>query len=169
MCCPSIIERPSGQVVALGSGGSSRIPTAVVHGARYLVDHDWSISDAVRGPRTHVENGVVHVESDGRTGETMTKVAQAIPTWFGSMTDHVLWRTTRGGYGPDGFDERATPTVRRVCHHIALCIHIFRCGYYVKLWNYGKRCTAALWFCPWMVLRVKCAVAPATWVRVPSC
>ena len=105
MCCPSIIERSSGQVVALGSGGSSRIPTAVVHGARYLVDHDWSISDAVRGPRTHVENGVVHVESDGRTGETMTKVAQAIPDmvrfdgpnmFFGGL--HVA------AHGPDGFD-----------------------------------------------------------------
>ena len=63
MCCPSILEHPNGQVVALGSGGSSRIPTAVVHGTRYLIEHGASIREAVVGPRTHVENGIVHVES----------------------------------------------------------------------------------------------------------
>ena len=105
MCCPSILERSDGQVVALGSGGSSRIPTAVVHGARYLIEHDASIRDAVEGPRTHVENGVVHVESDGRSDATMAQVVQAIPDmvrfdgpnmYFGGL--HVA------AWGPSGFD-----------------------------------------------------------------
>ena len=105
MCCPSILEHPNGQVVALGSGGSSRIPTAVVHGTRYLIEHGASIREAVVGPRTHVENGIVHVESDGRTEATMSEVTEAIPgvvrfdgpnMFFGGL--HVA------AWGPEGFE-----------------------------------------------------------------
>ena len=79
MCCPTIIEQDDGRVVALGSGGSSRIPTAVVHGTRYLVDHGWSIAAAVAGPRTHVENGVVHIEADGRAEDAMERMGDVFP------------------------------------------------------------------------------------------
>jgi len=82
MCCPSIIELGDGRVVALGSGGSSRIPTAVLHGAIYMIDHGWSVSQAVRGPRTHVEDGKLHVESDGRTDATMQRLTAESPKFI---------------------------------------------------------------------------------------
>ena len=77
----------------------------MVHGTRYLIEHGSSIRDAVVGPRTHVENGIVHVESDGRTEVTMTEVMDAIPDavrfdgpnmFFGGL--HVA------AWGPDGFE-----------------------------------------------------------------
>jgi len=79
MCCPSILELADGRIVALGSGGSSRIPTAVVHGTMYMVDHAWSVEQAVRGPRTHIEGQRLHVESDGRSQDTMAAVAKHNP------------------------------------------------------------------------------------------
>jgi gamma-glutamyltranspeptidase/glutathione hydrolase len=79
MCCPSILELADGRIVALGSGGSSRIPTAVVHGTMYMVDHSWTVEQAVRGPRTHVEAQRLHVESDGRTEDTMAAVVRHNP------------------------------------------------------------------------------------------
>jgi len=78
MCCPSIIERGH-DVFALGSGGSSRIPTAVLHGALYLIDHHLSAAEAVAGPRTHLEAGQLHVESDGRSAATIAAVEGAWP------------------------------------------------------------------------------------------
>jgi gamma-glutamyltranspeptidase/glutathione hydrolase len=104
MCCPSILELPDGRIIALGAGGSSRIPTAVVHGAMYIVDHHWSVADAVNGPRTHVEGGRLHVESTGRTAATMAAVGEASP-------DHVCFDGPNmffGGLhaasvGPEGF------------------------------------------------------------------
>jgi gamma-glutamyltranspeptidase/glutathione hydrolase len=78
MCCPSIIERGH-DVFALGSGGSSRIPTAVLHGALYLVDHHLSAAEAVAGPRTHLESGQLHVETDGRSAATIAVVEGAWP------------------------------------------------------------------------------------------
>jgi gamma-glutamyltranspeptidase / glutathione hydrolase len=104
MCCPSILELPDGRIIPLGAGGSSRIPTAVVHGAMYIVDHHWSVADAVNGPRTHVEGGLLHVESEGRSAATMAAVGEANP-------DHVRFDGPNmffGGLhaasvGPDGF------------------------------------------------------------------
>ena len=78
MCCPTIIERGQ-DVYALGSGGSSRIPTAVLHGAVYLVDHDMPAAQAVASPRTHLEGGQLHVEADGRSPTTMAALTTAWP------------------------------------------------------------------------------------------
>ena len=78
MCCPTILQRGD-DVFALGSGGSSRIPTAVLHGTIYLVDHRMTAAEAVAGPRTHLEEGTLHVESDGRSAETMAAVEASCP------------------------------------------------------------------------------------------
>jgi gamma-glutamyltranspeptidase/glutathione hydrolase len=104
MCCPSILEMPDGRIIALGSGGSSRIPTAIIHGTMYIVDQQWSVQEAVRGPRTHVEAGRLHVESDGRSDQTMLALERAYPDvirfdgpnlFFGGL--HAV------SGGPDGF------------------------------------------------------------------
>jgi len=104
MCCPAILEQSDGRVIAFGSGGSSRIPTAIVHGVSYAVDYGWSLPDAVRGPRTHLGNSTLHIESEGRNEEIM---AQAKERW----PEHVRFDGPNmffGGLhtaavGPDGF------------------------------------------------------------------
>ena len=70
MCCPTILEL-GGSVYVMGSGGSSRIRSAVLHGIVYITDHGLSCEDAVSLPRSHVEGGVVNVEADGRPAGTM--------------------------------------------------------------------------------------------------
>jgi len=65
MCSPSIMENDKGTYV-LGSGGSSRIPTAVLHGIVYLQAHGLSVRDAVAAPRLHKQYRGINVEMDGR-------------------------------------------------------------------------------------------------------
>ncbi|MGH6825938.1 gamma-glutamyltransferase family protein [Methyloceanibacter sp.] len=55
MMAPAIILQPDGTVVALGSGGSNRIRTAILQVAVNLLDHGMSLEDAVDAPRLHLE------------------------------------------------------------------------------------------------------------------
>ena len=70
MCCPTLLDLGEG-VYAMGSGGSSRIRSAILHGVVYLTDHGLSPDETVRAPRVHVEDGVAHVEADGRPTGTV--------------------------------------------------------------------------------------------------
>ena len=65
MCCPCIVETKNGLFV-MGSGGSSRIRSAILHGIVYLVEHGMAPGKAAAAPRAHVEQGAANVESDGR-------------------------------------------------------------------------------------------------------
>jgi gamma-glutamyltranspeptidase / glutathione hydrolase len=63
MMAPTIILKPDGAVIALGSGGSNRIRTAILQVAVNLLDHGMSLDAAVEAPRLHVEkDGVVSFE-----------------------------------------------------------------------------------------------------------
>jgi gamma-glutamyltranspeptidase/glutathione hydrolase len=55
MMAPTIILKPDGTVMALGSGGSNRIRTAILQVAVALLDHGMSLEDAVTAPRLHLE------------------------------------------------------------------------------------------------------------------
>lgn len=77
MCCPTILE-VGDDVYVMGSGGSSRIRSAVLHGIVYLTDHGLSCEDAVSLPRCHVEDGVLHVEADSRPPGTMESLAVSV-------------------------------------------------------------------------------------------
>ena len=66
MCCPTLLE-VGNDIFAMGSGGSSRIRSAVLHGIVYLTDHGLPADEVVAAPRLHVEDGVVHIEADGRS------------------------------------------------------------------------------------------------------
>lgn len=78
MCCPTIVQH-RGTVYALGSGGSSRIPTAIMHGTMFLVDHGLDVPMAVAGPRVHIDQGIIHIESDHRSAMTMATLDQQYP------------------------------------------------------------------------------------------
>jgi gamma-glutamyltranspeptidase/glutathione hydrolase len=63
MMAPTIILQPDGTVMAMGTGGSNRIRTAILQVAVNLLDHGMSLEDAIEAPRLHVEKcGTVSVE-----------------------------------------------------------------------------------------------------------
>ncbi|MEC8422572.1 MAG: gamma-glutamyltransferase, partial [Myxococcota bacterium] len=70
MCCPTILEIGD-QVYVMGSGGSSRIRSAVLHGIVYLTDHGMAPDQVVLAPRAHVEDGVLLLETNNRPRGTV--------------------------------------------------------------------------------------------------
>ena len=103
MCCPSLLD-VGGTFYAMGSGGSSRIRSAILHGVVYLTDHGLDPVRAVAAPRCHVEWGALHVEADHRPPGTLEALAAGNPNlrrfdganmFFGGL--HVA------GVGADGF------------------------------------------------------------------
>lgn len=62
MMSPSIAALADGTLLALGSGGSNRIRTAMFQVLLNLIDHGMSPKDAVEAPRLHVENGLANAE-----------------------------------------------------------------------------------------------------------
>lgn len=70
MMCPTLIDTPEGQLIALGSGGSSRIRSAIFQVvARLCLGHE-ELEAAVHMPRLHIENGHLDVEVPGSDSET---------------------------------------------------------------------------------------------------
>jgi gamma-glutamyltranspeptidase/glutathione hydrolase len=55
MMAPTIILQPDGTVIALGTGGSNRIRTAILQVAVNLLDRFMSLEEAVDAPRLHLE------------------------------------------------------------------------------------------------------------------
>ncbi len=62
MMCPSLIETGDGGIIALGSGGSNRIRSAI---SQVIAQHcllDKNLEDAITAPRLHVEGGHLDFE-----------------------------------------------------------------------------------------------------------
>jgi gamma-glutamyltranspeptidase/glutathione hydrolase len=53
---PTIVSSEEGGLVALGSPGASRIPTAILQTLVGVLDQGLSLDEAVRAPRSHSEN-----------------------------------------------------------------------------------------------------------------
>ncbi len=62
MMAPSLIERDDGLLVALGSGGSNRIRTAVLQVVLAVLEFGVPVQEAVALARIHFEGGVLNVE-----------------------------------------------------------------------------------------------------------
>lgn len=62
MMAPTLIDLPDHGVIALGSGGSNRIRTAIQQVVVNLVDDRMSAEEAVEAPRIHVEDGLASLE-----------------------------------------------------------------------------------------------------------
>ncbi|MEL6346227.1 MAG: gamma-glutamyltransferase [Myxococcota bacterium] len=62
MCCPTIVEKDNGQRFIMGSAGSSRIRSAILHAIVYLVDHNMTPAQAAAAPRCHAQQGKTFVE-----------------------------------------------------------------------------------------------------------
>jgi gamma-glutamyltranspeptidase/glutathione hydrolase len=62
MMAPSVLQLDNGSVVALGSGGSNRIRSAILQVLLRIVDEQLALLDAISRPRIHYENELLHVE-----------------------------------------------------------------------------------------------------------
>ena len=82
MMAPTIIL-DEGRVVAMGSGGSNRIRTAVLQVILNLTAFGMGATEAVSAPRLHFERGHLDVEP-GWSGAAQAALLEAFP-------DHRLW------------------------------------------------------------------------------
>jgi len=67
MMTPSLLIEEDGGVLAMGTGGSNRIRTAMLQVVRHLVSGGEGIAAAIMEPRIHVEGGTVQVEDVGQS------------------------------------------------------------------------------------------------------
>ncbi len=71
MMAPTIAQLADGGVVALGSGGSNRIRTAILQVLLNLIDFEMTLEQAVTAPRLHFEEGVVNIEAGFPEGASL--------------------------------------------------------------------------------------------------
>jgi len=75
MMTPSLMVGSNGGVVALGTGGSNRIRTAMLQVLAYLTDGNMSLEEAILQPRIHVEGDTVQAEDIGQGEEYLRAVS----------------------------------------------------------------------------------------------
>lgn len=118
MMCPLIVDVGQGGRVAMGSGGSNRIRTALLQAIVHLVDLDMPLAEAINSPRVHWENGIFHAEP-GETWaafEQLERAGFAVKRWpernlfFGGV--HAAYRHRSGRLEGAG-DPRRYGVVRR--------------------------------------------------------
>ena len=84
MMSPSIVFRETDTAIALGSGGSNRIRTAILQVLVYLIDFDMPLQAAVEYPRIHEESGLLNIEGGFDRDEIAALIAR--------HTDHKIWQ-----------------------------------------------------------------------------
>jgi gamma-glutamyltranspeptidase/glutathione hydrolase len=83
MMAPTLLQSPQGTTVALGSGGSNRIRSAITQVLAGQVDHGLDLAAALERPRLHVEGERLEIEG-GFPAETIRALAEHWP-------DHCAW------------------------------------------------------------------------------
>lgn len=63
MMSPGMLLKGDGSCIALGSGGSNRIRSAILQVVSALVDLDISLEDAIQRPRVHLEQNILNIEA----------------------------------------------------------------------------------------------------------
>ena len=85
MMSPSIALLQDGSVVALGSGGSNRIRTAILQVLSNLIDFQMPVDAAVYAPRLHFEAGVLNIEADFESA-----VYERLPAGLGELVRETI-------------------------------------------------------------------------------
>lgn len=83
MMSPTLLLRDDGINVALGSGGSNRIRTAVLQVLINLLEFDMNLEQAVAAPRMHFERGLLNLEP-GFEKAALQNLSDHVP-------DHKVW------------------------------------------------------------------------------
>lgn len=84
MMSPTLLLTPDGDEIALGSGGSNRIRTAILQVILNLVDYGMSPKNAVNSPRIHYEKGLLSIEG-GFDNKEITRLVGRYP-------EHRMWQ-----------------------------------------------------------------------------
>ncbi len=63
MMSPGMLMKADGCCIALGSGGSNRIRSAILQVVSALIDADINLEDAIRRPRIHFEQNRLNIEA----------------------------------------------------------------------------------------------------------
>jgi gamma-glutamyltranspeptidase / glutathione hydrolase len=103
MMAPGIMKMKSGTHVVFGSGGSSRIRTAILQVLLNLTDFNLSLTESINAPRVHIEEELLHVEK-GYSSNQLKRLNVHYP-------DYKIWNERSlffGGahsvsYGPQGY------------------------------------------------------------------
>ncbi len=66
MMSPGMLLKGDGSCIALGSGGSNRIRSAILQVVSALIDSDTSLEGAIRRPRVHFEQNRLNIEAGFR-------------------------------------------------------------------------------------------------------
>ncbi len=117
MMCPSVARVPDGGWVALGSGGSNRIRSAILQVLINMFEFDMSLEDSVNAPRLHLEGDHLSVESgfDGHALEAMKAAWPDYRFWpepnmfFGGV--HAVERLSDGRFRGAGDPRRGGSVV----------------------------------------------------------
>lgn len=72
MMSPTLVEFADGRMLALGSGGSNRIRTAILQTLIHVIDFKMPIQSAVHHPRIHFENTLLSIEAGAAQGDQLT-------------------------------------------------------------------------------------------------
>lgn len=91
MMAPSALEWPNGDTVALGSGGSNRLRSAILQVLVNLVDFKLPVEEAVQASRVHYENGLLSVEG-GFDMESLVALLEDFP-------DNHVWEQRNMFFG----------------------------------------------------------------------
>lgn len=112
MMCPSIAEQSCGTLIALGTGGSNRIRTAILQVLINSLDLGMTLREAVEAPRIHVEGGRANFE-DGfapAVAEALGERSETPIAWpkhnlfFGGV--HAVARRSDGSFDAAGDPRR---------------------------------------------------------------
>jgi len=103
MMAPGIMKMKSGTHVVFGSGGSTRIRTAILQVLLNLADFEMSLKDSIDAPRIHIEEKQLHIEKGYGSGQ--------LKRLKGLYPNHKIWNKKSlffGGahsvsHGPEGF------------------------------------------------------------------
>ncbi|HSR71026.1 MAG TPA: gamma-glutamyltransferase, partial [Kiloniellales bacterium] len=111
MMAPSLATRPDGGLVALGSGGSNRIRTAILQVLLNLLDLGLPLEAAVEAPRLHFEAGVLNLEGAlAESAEALDDGVERTIAWplhnlfFGGV--HAVAREPDGSFSAAGDPRR---------------------------------------------------------------
>lgn len=83
MMCPTLIERPDGSLIALGSGGSNRIRSAIFQVLAALCLRDEDLASAISTARLHIEGGHLDFEDqfDGASADQLRALCPDHRAW----------------------------------------------------------------------------------------
>jgi len=112
MMTPAIVSLSDGGQIALGSGGSNRIRSAILQVLTNMLEFNMGLEEAVRAPRLHLEGTQLSVEA-GFSDAALQTLEQAWPgveqwpdpnLFFGGV--HAVERLANGEFRAAGDPRR---------------------------------------------------------------